>query len=518
MVRQKALEESKSELEASKDEYETLKGRVKVVAGELKERRMDCRALQSEVDILKSTNHSLQDSITHLQADGMDMNKSTNETREALNALRGQLMDKETALSKAHEAMAVGSQKGEDQLSAYKKKAQSSLALANARIASAVQAKEEAEMEARAARSTADSAMERGTTAQRNGKEALAEAKAYVAEMEVEFKKYNQVKDALELAKTELTQLQVDAETYQEKNETLTCELQTAKSCLEAEQKSSQDVRDVVGQAESRSNELYEEVERLRKESQRLKDDLQRARTTISEEKNSEEKTESSKTRSSSSSSSMSTSGAEKHNHNAEAEATIAMLQHDLQDANQAIKELKETLVSTLNEQAHADAHPEGQSASSSSNANGNNGDNTGGMPLFYAMEKQAELTQARNELARLANLVGNAESSKQEAMDAMEEMQQLLDESQAKLKRQDQSSARSPEQERVNLEYLKNVMLSYLNAKTMQEKKTLLPVMGTVLCWTPDETRQAMDALEKSSGRVMDTVSSSFLGKLNWS
>ena len=146
--------------------------------------------------------------------------------------------------------------------------------------------------------------------------------------------------------------------------------------------------------------------------------------------------------------------------------------------------------------------------------ANGGGGNGDAGIPLFYAMEKQAELTQARNEIARLAGLLGDAESSKQEAMDAMEDTRRELEDTQAKLKRREHS--KSPEEERVNLEYLKNIMLRYLNSKSLQEKKALLPVIATVLCLTPEETRQVMESLENGEGRVVDSVASSLLN-LKW-
>ena len=51
---------------------------------------------------------------------------------------------------------------------------------------------------------------------------------------------------------------------------------------------------------------------------------------------------------------------------------------------------------------------------------------------------------------------------------------------------------------------------------KTIQEKKALLPVIGTVLCLTHDELRQSSEQLDKS-GRVIDSVQNSLLGSLNW-
>ena len=75
----------------------------------------------------------------------------------------------------------------EKAVSAHRKKAQNSLAIANARAAAAMQqAKEEAELEARAARSTADEAVDRARKSETKGNEASAEAKAYVKKMEDE--------------------------------------------------------------------------------------------------------------------------------------------------------------------------------------------------------------------------------------------------------------------------------------------------------------------------------------------
>jgi DNA helicase IV len=183
------------------------------------------------------------------------------------------------------------------------------------------------------------------------------------------------------------------------------------------------------------------------------------------------------------------------------------MLKQELEDANQAIKDLKETLKVTVEEKSAVSPQPPG---------GGMNGNSDSGMPLFYAMEKQAELTQARDEIARLANLLGDAESSKQEALEAMHEMKSVMEDAKARLKRQEQLK-KSPEEERVNLEYLKNVVLSYLNAKTAQEKKALLPVIGTVLCLTPEEQRKSMESLDKGApSSVMENVASSVLN-LKW-
>ena len=43
--------------------------------------------------------------------------------------------------------------------------------------------------------------------------------------------------------------------------------------------------------------------------------------------------------------------------------------------------------------------------------------------------------------------------------------------------------------------------MLSYLNAKTLNEKKAIVPVIAAVLELTADETTMVMENVEKSAG-----------------
>ena len=463
-----------------------------VVAGELKDRRAECRTLQSELILLKDNNTALHDHIIHLEAQGMDLNKSSTETNNELNGLKGQLMDKEKELQDAKDAITVEVKKVEDALAAYKRKAQQSLSVANSRTAAAVQAKEDAEMEARAARSTADSAMERAMHAERKGADALAEAKAYMSEMKSQVARLDEVKSELESSKIELEQLRSESNMLKVTLDKQRCELQSVHGRFEAEHMTTRDLRIELAQAVDRSTELLEEVERLRREGKRLKEDLQRKSDEPADIK--------------SNPNGVVVVDLVPAKHSAEAEATIAMLQQELNDANQAIRELKETLKSAAEDESHAP----GQNPN-----NGGNQDSTGAMPLFYAMEKQAELTQARNEIARLAALVGNSEASKQEAMDEMEEMRRELEALQAKLQRESRHG--TPQEERVNLEYLKHVILSFLNAKTQLEKKTLLPVIGAVLCLTPQEQQQTLQHLDQEGKLSLESMTSSVLN-LKWS
>ena len=170
-------------------------------------------------------------------------------------------------------------------------------------------------------------------------------------------------------------------------------------------------------------------------------------------------------------------------------------------------------------------------------------------------MEKQFELNTARDEILRLANLLGDAESEKEAAFEAMDAMRQRMEESESKLRRYEKlgagaraqlssrysahdpygggygssfrGSARledtdnteaeagpaSTAESRTNLEYLKNVMLSYLKARTMAERKALVPVLASVLDFTPDEAYAAMANAEATSG--LQGVGASFLETL---
>lgn len=492
-----------------------MKERVKGVAAELKDRRAECRVLSSEIDILKDTNNALNEKITQMEAKGMDRDKSSLEASAELSALRAQLLDMEKELQEAKDGIAAETQKGEAALSAYKKKAQQSLSVANARSAAAVQAKEEAELEARAARTTANTAMERAMAAEMKGKEALAEAKAYVKDMQEQVAQLNAIQAELEQTKTELERTKLDASSNHESKIQLKCELQTVQGMLEAEQLTNTDLKEEAARATTRSTELLEEVERLRRESQRYQNDLKR----VMAEK------EAAATASSNGSSHNTSHAVEadllpSKQRSSEAEATIAMLQQELRDANVAIRELKETLKVTMEEQAQnstttSQYHQQNGGGNGGMNGDSSGGGGVGGMPLFYAMEKQAELTQARNEIARLASLLGDSESSKQEAIEERDEMKQQLDNVQSQLQRQSRTS--SAQEQQVNMEYLKNVVLSFLSAKTSAEKKGLLPVIGTVLCLTPVEQQQAMEQLDKDGKLSLDVVTNSMLN-LRWS
>lgn len=223
-----------------------------------------------------------------------------------------------------------------------------------------------------------------------------------------------------------------------------------------------------------------------------------------------------------------------------ESDGTIIMLQQELQGANEAIEELKLALRATLLEKADNDYARDkanaggGVESFAMHNEFGGEGSvskqGNESTPLFFAIEKQNELKTARDEINRLANMLGDAECSKQEAYDAMEEMRQNMEDADSKLLRyeklgmkssrpqmthssygpfrsgstvlnDDTRIAHSGNDSAVNLEYLKNVMLSFLTARTLADRRKLVPVVATVLCLTPEEQAQAINSVESNAG-----------------
>lgn len=227
-----------------------------------------------------------------------------------------------------------------------------------------------------------------------------------------------------------------------------------------------------------------------------------------------------------------------------ESDGTILMLQQELEGATDAIAELKLALRTALLEKADAESRsptsaeglpvtPNEPGEDSMTWSNGHGNDST---PLFFAIEKQNELNTARNEINRLANMLGDAESAKQEALDAMKEMWNKMEEANARLERYEKLGMKTAvprppthasygpfrnntgilsddrgivgvpavntgNDSVVNLEYLKNVMLSFLTAKTLADRRKLVPVVSTVLCLTPEEHDQAINSVEQNAG-----------------
>jgi chromosome segregation ATPase len=377
------------------------------------------------------------------------------------------------------------------------------------------------------------------------GDESLAEAKSYVKDMESQMaeieSKAKQAINSFSELQAQLQEAVAEKEAAQAAREKMVKEVATLNRDLQQERNKTSELQQDCADLQQRSNDLYEEVETLREELRKT------ATAAFMAQSNEAPGTES--------------NGVVAMNFpdKVESESTILMLQRELQDANQAIKELKETLRATLE-------HPDENGSIAGSvrrslvdNASTNPGGANDSTPLFYAMEKQAELNQAREEINRLANLLGELQSEKMQAYEAVEGMKRERAAAEARLARYEKlgttagSSKRNnstrvsksstyggygsnpvarkhmdsdtisigsvdstddldgptAESSQINLEYLKNVMLSYLNAKTLNERKRLVPAVSAVLCLTAEETAAALKSVQESGS--VESVGVSF-------
>jgi chromosome segregation ATPase len=290
-----------------------------------------------------------------------------------------------------------------------------------------MQAKEEAELEARAARSTADLALERARKAELKGDESLAEAKSYVKDMESQVaeieRKAKEAIDSFSELQAQLQEAIAERETARTAREKMVKEVATLNRDLQQERNKTSELQQECADLQQRSNDLYDEVETLREELRKT------ATAAFMAHSNDASGTESN---GGIDRHAKSKNGAEKQ----ESESTILMLQRELQDANQAIKELKETLRTTLENQDENGNVGGSVRRGPVDNASTNPGGANDSTPLFYAMEKQAELNQAREEINRLANLLGELQSEKMQAYEAVESMKRERAAAEARLAR----------------------------------------------------------------------------------
>merc|ERR1719469_773506 len=125
----------------------------------------------------------------------------------------------------------------------------------------------------------------------------------------------------------------------------------------------------------------------------------------------------------------------------------VNMLQEELDGANEAIKELKRELRNAFGREKErgmefnsnavvttALSDDQGESCLSeeyhkNTKQNDETNNDSSAMPLFYAIEKQAELSIARDEINRLANLVSEIETLKRVALEEKENMRKKMEE-----------------------------------------------------------------------------------------
>lgn len=504
------LQKARGQLDETNEDYSNLKSRVKVVAGELKDRRAECRELKAKIEELDDQNSNLQEHIANLDSQVSDRDRSGTEKEEEVNNLRTDIEALQRKVRAKERSLEEQAEAHEKSLASYKKKAQNSLSVANARAAAAIQSREEAELEARAARCTADATFERARIAEANGHKAMDEAKEYYREMEQAKKEALQ---ELEVLKTDLEGTKLSFSELRSKWVTLTVEKEKLDSDhakqerdIEAERAKVSNLQCELTEAQCRESTLQNDIRKLRGQ-------LQKAVSTAVAPK-----------KPASASASDTNSNPAPYLEDSTSKDTIMMLQKQLQDANQMNDELKDALENAVEmSNKPSDAAAAGQ-LSPQGLENG-----SAGAPLFYAMEKQAELNTARNEINRLASLYADVQSEKMEAQDELMAVRRELDEDRAKLQRHEKLSSTvasdngnsqvnghqpvSCDPGRTNIEYLKNIMMSFLHAKTLAERKALVPVIGAVLCLTPDEQAKAIQNIEASGG--MEGFSTAFFETL---
>jgi chromosome segregation ATPase len=512
---QAKLDNTETELQSSKQEYETMKERAKDIAAELKHRRSECRQLQDSVaelteqnNRLKSKVHSLEERLNHQGLNQSDKDKE-------IEMLRAQLTEAKEKMKTIENVWQEKLAKSENVLVEYKKRAQHSLSMSNSRTAAAVQAREEAELDARAARSTADAALERSVKAEVEAREAVAKAKLTVKAMEEERDEAMKRSDEMKYQLMAAEKLQVEKE--REKESLLSTiqnkdmEIDRLRGCMnEADAK--------IASTQQKIMEYTNTIDDLREEISALRAELQRATAsavTVVSAKNDDEGSKVMKY----APSPILVNGSHDES---EDDSPLAALRMELREANDAIEDLKSALKNAVEMNEELQRTYSGSDNNTASPDNTSRSDvgqthSTDATPLFYAMEKQAELKTARTEMNRLASLLADVQSEKMEAYDAMEEMRRRLDEAESRLKRHeklgmasnvlnttDEATHDNNISSAVNIEYLKHILLRFMNAKTQTERKTLVPVIGAVLELTPDEVQAATQNIERQSASIV--------------
>ena len=521
---------TKSELQSSNEAFSTLKGRVKVVATELKDRRIECRSLNLSVQELTLIKTNLASENKDMSTKLLHFNKLSEERGVEIESLQKSVTElRQKFNSKEKELVEKGSV-GDKALNAYKKKAQSLLANANARAATANQARDDAETDANNARAEAEKCLKIAQAAEKEKHEVVNESLKEVRCLETELEeiKNDRERIATELYRTQRECLKAFEEVKENQTyrETLLDELNNKDDELAKEIEKNSGLDQDLAMSRIKVKELEDDVTALQKDLEKATSAAFLARREVEAQ----------------SSTSNGGYGQEKEEYDVERnDDTILMLQEELKIANDVIKDLKDSLGTILsNDPSKFEESREivesinsfGDDNTSKHNHYNQHGNDS--TPLFFAFEKQSELNTARDEITRLAALLSESVSEKMEAEDGRDEMRKKMNEAESRLRRFEKlgtsSSGRSsingstytPHHGRlgqsnvnkhqlgvvssrndssVNLEYLKNIMLRYMNARSLNEKKGLIPVIAAVLELTDDEQAQAIGNVEKNAG-----------------
>ena len=531
------LSATQSDLEASKEAYSTLKSRVKSVATELKDRRVECRTLNISVQELAVVQSRVEAEKNDYQMRTAKLEKVIEEKDEEVVSLRKNLVEIRMDLKKKEKELSQKGNISSKALDSYKKKAQASLANSNARAATANQAREDAEIDATNARNDAEVAMKKAKEAEVERSIAISKAreevqifKDQISELNVDCKK---AKKELSDAQAVISKGAEEAKEANKNREEMLEEWTSKNTQLESETERASCLEQDVAIERIKSKEFEDEIYNLKVELENYASAAFMARQSDGIKQGNEKE-----------------SKLEQRKEPAESDGTIVMLQQDLKAANDAIRDLKEALGTALSrnpetivpkEIMETIKHYNPSHSGPVSPQSAGDKDTTESTPLFFAFEKQAELNTSRDEITRLAALLGDAESTKMEAVEAMDDMRKKMEEAESRLRRYEKLAPASGRGHRgssalptsqnygnrrshasipsiseknngsammmssrndstVSLEYLKNIMLRYMNATSLNEKRALLPVIGAVLELTPDEQTVAMANVEKSA------------------
>ncbi|GKY92859.1 hypothetical protein MPSEU_000255300 [Mayamaea pseudoterrestris] len=511
------LDTAANESKSQQLQHVDLKERMKALAVELKERRQECRQLKMQVENQNETNERLQREVDGLRLQISNQGLNSTEKDEELNQVRASLVDAKAEITKAHQALLEQESRFEKMLADYKKKAQNSLALTNSRAAAAVQAKEEAELEARSARSTADMAMDKAVQAELTAKRQVAEARHQVQELELEKSSalkenaivIGQLKDLeTEIEKTKRTLKESEGfrERIADEHQKTTTELRQYKALLA-------NLQLELSETKQKETDLRQGLSTAREELQQLRKALGAAQAAGMQPSDDEQQSMQTKTKASAT-----------KNNELEAsmdEETMASFQRELFEARETNEELKQALAIVIAENDNLKQRRNGMNCAEDKTNNSmtpqhSMSNDAEWTPLFYAIEKQAELKTARDEIARLANFLSKVQSEKSEAEESVAAIRQRMEEAETRLKLfnkfgrhlNDEGATTTngnggvapTNSSIVSIEYLKNIMLRYLNAKSVKEKKALVPAIGAVLEFTSDEQRAAIQNVEEGA------------------
>ena len=483
---------------------------------------MECRNLNVSVQELALTKSSLEAERNDLELKASRLGRTAYEQSEQVESLSKKISDLESELSKREKELTEKGHIGDKALNSYKKKAQTSLANANARAAAANQAREDAEMDVANAKAEAENALAMTKAAEAEKEAAIVRATSdlqqYLDEIEELKLDRARVQKAFTSAKKLADKLREESDALSIARDSILEEWNEKDRELEMEREKRSFIEQEHALVKINNKALLDESKQLREELENCASAAFMAKQSDSKEQGNNDAGLAS---------------------NSESDATIMMLRQELNEANDAIKNLKEELSNVLSQNLSLSNSPKMKGNTEwSSNGHSNEShfpsqkSSNNSTPLFFAFEKQAELNTARDEITRLAALLGDAEADKSQAHDEMVEMQNRMEEAQAQLRRYEKlgparvsTSSQHPmfgngkwrnshvatgretralashNDSTVNLEYLKNIMLRYLNAGTLNEKKALIPVIAAILELTPDEVTKASSNIEKNAG-----------------